>query len=49
MVAGALAAMLADGWMGEAGGPGDRREASLAFLINGIREPKPRLKWSAPG
>lgn len=49
VIAGALAALLADGHGGGAGAAEDRLEELLDVLLNGLREPKPRLKWSAPG
>ena len=49
LTAGVLGAMLVDGRTGDPGARADRCEASLALLMNGMREPKPRLKWSAPG
>ena len=49
LTAGVLGAMLVDGRTGDPGTRVDRCEASLALLMNGMREPKPRLKWSAPG
>ena len=47
MLAGALAAMLSADRAGAIGGDELRREELTALLLNGLREPKPRLKWSA--
>lgn len=49
VIAGALAGMLADGRAGNAEAGGARCEELLGILLNGLREPKPRLKWSARG
>jgi len=49
VAAGSIAAMLADDRAAREDGGVDRREALLGALIGGLREPKPRLKWSARG
>ena len=49
VIAGAIAAMLADGRAGDAEAGGARCEELLGILLNGLREAKPRLKWSARG